>query len=331
MSCMLFSDAAEFSEWEMAIHDISSHLSIENETLIHLTQTAEQYAADPENYTDGVLKQPTVYEHPGQLVGTTSALIAVHASAKKDFERDVSETEKLRNIIVESIGEHNARACAHPLTGMRRVTVQHLMTYMRDTFEKTTAETVNKLTVKLSHSMSSEDTLVVYLSKFNSICNSLQRIGHPVSDFDMVKNLEIGLRSNAAAVEAIKDYKKAHPLLSQQSFASLKAYLILHTPNNMTVTTAGYANAATASLTVKDVELLIEKAMGRASRDKQPGSANKIKTVTSKHKYCWRHGYTYHDGSECTTMKNDTTGVYTAAHLKAKTPNSPPGGNDKIY
>jgi hypothetical protein len=333
MSCINYSEATDYGEWDISIHELSSHMSRENnpQGLLYKTQSEDQYAADEENFTEGVLNPHPVFAHPGPLTGTTAPQIAIHSAALKMYERDIAETEKLRMLIIESMGTDNAKACAHPLTGLRRVTIQQLMNHMRETFNIATTDTVNALTARLSHVMSSEDTIIMFINKFNALCNSLVRVGYPITDYDKIKYVTTALRSNAAATECIKSYIHENPLLSQRNFASLKAYLILHTPNNITVTTAGYANSASASLTARDVELLIEKALSK-QRGGNKQIATGTKTVTASHKYCWRHGYGFtHDSASCKTMKNDTTGAYTAAHFKSTSPLSPPGGNDVVY
>lgn len=149
-----------------------------------------------------------------------------------------------------------------------------------------------------------------------------------MSELNKIIAVKEATTTNVSITEVIKDYYKVNPLLSQQTFNSLKTYLLLHTPNIVTASSQGYANSATnnSPITLKDIEKLIDKRLGN-----RPSNTTQNPPTSSKKKYCWRHGFNNtHAGPDCNVMLNDKTGLYTAAHLASTSPKAPAGGNEYI-
>ena len=158
------------------------------------------------------------------------------------------------------------------------------------------------------------------------------------------------IKDDPAGRYAIEIFLKDFPYIPDRRFTDLFATVIRHAPTyiatnvslgySSALSTVSVASASAAPLdavalaqqitkTQRELAALLKQHRG-VSTTAPPSSAPRGTTVTSLHQYCHSHGYNKtHAGTTCKRMKSNPT-RYTAQHLSATDPMTPPGGNTNI-
>ena len=158
------------------------------------------------------------------------------------------------------------------------------------------------------------------------------------------------IKDDPAGRYATELFLQQYPYIPDRRFTDLFATVIRHAPTyiatnvslgySSALSTVSIASASAAPLdavalalqiakTQKELAALLKQHRG-TSTTVHPPSAPRSTTVSSLHQYCHKHGYQKtHAGNTCKFMQSNPT-RYTAQHLSATDPLTPPGGNPTI-
>ena len=153
------------------------------------------------------------------------------------------------------------------------------------------------------------------------------------------------IKDDPAGRYAKEIFLQAFPYIPDRKFNDLFAMVIMHAPTYIaTNVTLGYSSAlstiSVASISAAPTDAVaLAQQISKAQKDlaallkRQRGTSTASTYAApppvggSLLKYCHKHGYQKsHAGTDCLVMKGSPT-QYTAHHLSAKDPLSPPGGN----
>lgn len=301
--------------------------------LIHMVCSDAEWSSLPGNEpvadANGDL-QPVPRPGPPLRPGTLPNNAAASAVAlyNRESERYISLMDgisQLKQMFLASIGRDLVRIVADPVHGTRHITVFTMLNILRPIYGTPTAKTISGWLQVLSNPMSATETFSTLLSTHRGIHDNLARAGQPLSEFEMTSKISQSVSNFPEYSECIRNYKIANPLLANQTFAALGAYVVVQSPN-LTAAALGYSAAA---VTVDQVAAMISAESKKAyAQGLQDGASNRNRALTARkdgnrrapfsgRPYCYLHGYVSHSGQECNEMKLDTT-TFSAIKVNAK-------------
>jgi len=271
--------------------------------------------------------RPGLPIRPANLANNAAApAVALY---NRESERYVSLMEcisNLKQLFLASIGKDLTRLVADPIHGTRNSTVLAMLTILRPIYGTPTATTISQWLHELTQPLSSTDTFSNLLSSHRGIHDNLARAGQPLSEYELITKLSQAVSTYPGYTDCIKNYKIAHPVLANQTFANLGAYVVLQAPN-LSTGTLGYSAAA---VTLEQVTAMIsaesKKAYAQGVQDGSRGRAqgpprrdghNNRFVAGTMRRYCYLHGYVTHSGPDCHEMKLDPS-TYTTVKVTAK-------------
>jgi hypothetical protein len=154
------------------------------------------------------------------------------------------------------------------------------------------------------------------------------------------------IKEDPAGRYATEIFLREFPYIPDRTFNNLFATVIMHAPTYVaTNVSLGYSNALStvSAPTASSDPAALAKQISKAQKDlaallkRQRGTTPVVPSATvpppaggSVLKYCHKHGYQKtHAGATCMVMTGNPT-RYTAQHLSATDPLTPPGGNPTV-
>ena len=267
-------------------------------------------------------------------------------TAREDF------THKLIN----SIPASDISILSDPVWGMLNVTAAQIYAHIRTKYSVLNATDFETIYEHLKLSKSATEDFEALSARHRALHAICATAAQPLSELEKCKYYKAALSTNPAGCDSAHHYTRLTPLLANQTFATLAAYVELHAPNFIVTTASlGYASAAATVTTniqakpsaVPGSEVALAAQISQLQRElsvlqrnslgssRQPTSQSlSSQTVTPRRQqqprsYCYFHGYGHHPGTKGNTMLANTR-TYGPNHLNATEPSNPPGGNTVV-
>ena len=250
--------------------------------------------------------RPTFTIEP--LVGTAAQIAALKQNNSK-AEAINMDMSRARTFTIETAGPDVTDEVSAPDTGLTMVTLHQLLHHIQANYGVLTAANVSVLRASLDRwdgSKSVKANLIAYQQSHLVLANA----GYAVNEDIKISSLAEATRTNMAIQDVFKLYRTEQPVLLQQTYAALKAKIILLEPG-FTITHAGYA-AANAALALtqdaarkmelhtaveealatqnKEFQKLLLKERDHRTKDKTAGGSGKPKFSSNDvYKHCQKN------------------------------------------
>lgn len=253
-----------------------------------------------------------------------AAAVSIYNAAIKEKAEHAKAQVALKNVIIIAFGKDNLASLSDPRTGLRNVSVETIFQFGITKFGTLTkadlAGILHNLTVPMTQKQSFDKLAGDHINWHNQALAARNII----SEYEKISYLKAAFSHRADYMKAYDRYMEINPLLVNQTFAGLRAYVELQAPN-MTTASDLYARAATKTID-EDVfchpAFIAMAAQMKDINEKLARLSNKGggkgKEKNSYSFYCYVHGYNNsHAGHDCKVMKGDTT-QYTNDKTQAK-------------
>jgi hypothetical protein len=238
-----------YAAWKMAVDDEAANLftAFAPRGLFDtgITQSDIQWDINhpPQNGIHVARNIPIEPEEPAGNAGNVAVALYNNARAKiTSFRQEVA---KLKSAILVSIGATIREEISNPLTGFINVTVEMIMAHILAHYGTPTEADILRMFSSADAPISSEAMFHSEAVRMEATYRRLQEMGHDKPQVQRMEVLERASQHLVATTEAIKDYKRTHPILNTRSLAQMIEYVAIHAPNlRATVASTGYAGTA---------------------------------------------------------------------------------------
>jgi hypothetical protein len=202
---------------------------------------------------------------------------------------------------------------------------------MNNKYRKTAGDTISTWKKTINLPIAADTDIEHFLAMHKKLHGNLAKVKQPMSEFDKIATTSTALNTRPAAGMAIANYKEKNPDVSTQTYAKFSTYIIEQIPNMEVTTASMYAAHATSIDFETRVADAVAKALPAAVAAAMLPYANLMQARPAKPKftkYCYKHGYCTHVGSECTVMQGAPS-TFNKAMMKAKSHTEIAGGSIK--
>jgi len=277
-----------------------------------------------------------------------------HRAAKAHQQRVHSDEQialnLLRRFIIAAVGPTIVSILGDTAT-VSAMPILDILTRMFELYGEPDDATITSWEHQLTLHHSASDTITKTCARHAKLHTRFATAGQPLSDFAKIKALKAVFNTFPAITEAITDYEKANPSITDRNCTDLINHLIRQ-QSRITTGSAGFT--ANAAVSRADVLQMIEQSTakayaagladgvargagggrgasgrgrGGAGRGRVSGPAGRGAPVGAPRSYCYVHGYDGHPSARCFRMATDATGSYTAAMKSAASHTAVPGGS----
>jgi len=203
----------------------------------------------------------------------TAANIATNKQANVKAEAITTAMGNIRSFAIQTAGCDVTDEVSNPATGLTEVTFHQLLAHIQTIYGVLKPADVAAIRASLL-TWDSAKTVQTNLLQFQQAHLVLANAGYPVNEDIKISNLAEATRTNTAIQEVFKLYRTEQPLMALQTFAALKAKIVLLEPG-FTASNAGYAAAnaaaaATATASLKaDLALAVKEALATQAKEFQ--------------------------------------------------------------
>jgi hypothetical protein len=160
------------------------------------------------------------------------------------------EVAKLKAAILISIGATIREEISHPTTGFLDISIENIMTSILEHYGTPTEADILRMFNSADAPISSEALFHSEAVRMEATYRRLQDMGHNKPQVQRMEALERACQHLAVPSEAIKDYKRLHPLLNNRSLTDMIEYVAINAPNlRASITSTGYAGSVSAPTT----------------------------------------------------------------------------------
>ena len=283
------------------------------------------------NGGDDTILRP-VRERPADPADNASAaVVAGHNRKVGHFVHFKEISAQLKPLLLESIGVTNVELISDEIHDTRNLTHSDIVFSMVQKYGKTAGDTISAWKKQIMLPIAADIDIEHFLAMHKKLHGNLAKVKQPMAEFDKIASMTTALHTRPAAGMVIASYKEKNPDVGTQTYANLSTYIIQQIPN-MEVTTASMYAAHVTSIDFETrVADAVAKALPAAVAAAMLPYANLMQARPSKPKftkYCYKHGYCTHLGTECTVMLGAPS-TYTKAMMKAKSHTETAGGSTK--
>jgi hypothetical protein len=267
-----------------------------------------------------------------------------------DIHRSIAELKQ--EVLATALGPIIVSELEGLPGGLAEQSLGDILVYLEETYGEPSEEDLNALDASLATPLSVLAGFRAFAPQLKLKITKMEQFGQPVSQLRQMQCLQSATKLFPSITEAIKDYKKSFPTISERSFDGMVAYIRKHVPQ-LTVADMGWAGHANSTapaphapglLTISDLvaEILpmllqhmnttAHAATSPAGRGHGPAAAGRGLAAGRgrgggrggrggrgvAQPYCFEHGYRGHIGEDCSVMTADPT--YTSAMKKATAP-----------
>ena len=281
-----------------------------------------------------------VFELPPDLAANATAAAAAHNARQTErFGEHAEIMEDIKAAFLIAIGKENIALMQHVDHGMTPFSVRQIKARMVLKYGTVTAEAIEHLYALLAVPINSEEFEALAGSQ-RKIHGQLDRAGQPLSEYAKCKHLQEATQSRSEVVEAITNFKIAHPAIATHIFDDMVTYVAAQAPNmKCTVGSAGYHGHAAHNavnltpppnfhqMITDAVNLALGASVAQANAAHGGGPAGgggrRARIVANSNfpttHYCYFHGYNRsHNGTICKVLLNPAAGTTTPAwHFNA--------------
>jgi hypothetical protein len=283
------------------------------------------------NGGDATIDRP-VRDRPADPANNANAAqIAAHNREVGQYISFKEASANLKPLLLESIGVTNVELIAHEIHDTRNLSHSDIVLAMNQKYSKTAGDTISAWKKTIMLPIAADIDIEHFLAMHKKLHGNLAKVKQPMAEFDKIAAMSTALQTRPAAGMVIASYKEKNPDVATQTYANLSNYIIEQIPN-MEVTTASMYAAHVTSIDFETrVADAVAKALPAAVAAAMLPYANLMQARPSKPKftkYCYRHGYCTHLGTECTVMLGAPS-TFTKAMIKAKSHTETTGGSTK--
>lgn len=261
----------------------------------------------------------------------SAAEVAAHNRKVTQFLYFKEASANLKPLLLESIGVTNVELISDEIHDTRNLTHADIVFAMSTKYGKTAGDTISAWKKAIALPIAAEVEIEHFLAMHKKLHGNLAKVKQPMSEYDKIAATATALSTRPAAGMVIANYKEKNPDVATQTYVKFSEYIIEQIPN-MDVTTASmYAAHATSIDFEARVADAVAKALPAAVAAAMIPYANLMQARPGKPKftkYCYKHGYCSHMGSECTFMQANQP-TFTKAMMKAKSHTELAGGSTK--
>ena len=281
-----------------------------------------------------------VFELPPELAANANVAAAAHNKRQTErFGEHAEIMEAIKAAFLIAIGKENIAVMEHVDHGMTPFSVRQIKARMVLKYGTVTADAIEHLYASLAVPINSEEFEA--LAGFHrKVHGQLNRAGQPLSEYAKCKHLQEATQSRSEVVEAIRNFKIAHPAIADHIFEDVVTFVEAQAPNmKSTVGSAGYhgraAHNAVNLTPPPNFQQMITDAINLAlgANGAQANAAHggglaggggrrargvPNSNVPTTH-YCYFHGYNRsHNGTICKVLLHPAAGTTTPAwHFSA--------------
>ena len=228
---------------------------------------------------------------------------------------------------------------SHPVLGLANTRHLEIMDHLRTQYGIFRATDFQNLYIELEAKMATGADFSVFGSRFRLIFAQFEVNNQSISQLQECTFLARAIAPFPHLVKAQDIYFQLVPDPSARTFAELIAHILIHAPNFL-ATSADFGYVAAAESVHSSTDVLQEFlkssqftsiiATAAAAMKTGRNTRSKKSPKSAPRKYCFLHGYDWHDSAECRNMAKDTA-TYAEAARTSKNHHSPPGGStDKL-
>jgi hypothetical protein len=266
--------------------------------------------------------------------------LTVSANAFKVYEGLRKEQQDIRTAlsaftlkIAASIPAVDKAALRDPLYGDIFITAVEYLVRV-SAYTELTTEDLHRVDQKLRQPKKSGEDLTAVIERHLD-CHSIRAVaGQPLNEFDKIQCFTDAISADPACAAATLSFRQGTPIPRNQTFAALSDHVAVHAPNHVpTINSVGlsptFAAASSSAQEILSLRNQLATALAASSSTGTPKVnrpiTNSNTSSSQKRKYCYFHGYGWHDGAKCKTMLANPA-VYSSAKIHATDPTSVPGG-----
>lgn len=275
-----------------------------------------------------------------------------NARATKAHQQRIHSDEQnalnhLRRFVIAAVGP-TIIGILGDIATVRTMPLLDILTRVFELYGEPDDATIEDWAHQLSLQHTSSDSITKTCARHAKLHTYFANAGQPMSDFSKMKALKAAFSAYPAITEAITDYEKANPAITDRTCADLVDHLIRQ-QSRITTGSAGFT--ANAAVSRSDIQQMIAEATkqayaaglaagggrgfggGRGSGGRSRGGgrgaghAGRAASAGAPRNYCYLHGYDGHAGARCYRMVTDDTGSYTPAMKSAASHTAVPGGS----
>ena len=335
----------------------SCHEITENYGLLYFLLPLADWLALPGN--SGIAPDGTVIEIAGyDIDGIIAAPAAAATSVTvKLYEISISDRKivyrtlaYLTQKFINSFAPDDISELSDDVYGMMNVTLRQCYVHSENKYGRLDQSDFDKIFETLQSPKLPTQDFAALADVHRDMHQLLASSNQVSTEYMKTQYFMQAIKDDPAGRYATELFLQQFPYIPDRRFTDLFATVIRHAPTyiatnvslgySSALSTVSVASASAAPLdahalaqqiskTQKELAGLLKQHRG-ISTTAPPPSAPRSSTVTSLHQYCHSHGYNKtHAGTACKRMKNNPT-RYTAQHLSATDPMTPPGGNTNI-
>jgi hypothetical protein len=334
-----------FAEFERQVYDTagSSCTDLFPHGLLSLVVSDTIWAQLPNNTTlvDDVPIVSARNSFPPPIQPADNATTGVWKSfetRRKQFDLYHAAAQLLLQRLKLTLPTADIAILSHPILGLASSTSLEIMNHLRQTYGTFRATDFSQLYLDLDEHMAPTATFADFSSRFKFIFAQFETNGQPISQLQQCTYLTRAIRSHPHLVKAQDFYFQQFPDPSTRTFSALVAHITLHAPN-FAVTSADFGYAAPVIATPTDTLQAFLKSqqfstiLASAIASKSSGHQRRRDSTpthppssSDSRKYCFLHGYDWHDSRQCRNMAKDLV-TYSEAMRTSRSHTSPPGGS----
>ena len=282
---------------------------------------------------------------PADLPGNASgAAVSSHNRQCNNIAIVKKLLADLKVVLLDSIGLANVQKLRDPAHDTRKLTELEIVQAMGVKYGAINSATLSEWRAQLARPIAPAIELDDFLSYHKNLHDNFAEVKQDMSEYAKIDAVASALSTRPAAMLALQQYRVDNPDLHDQTYKDLSAYLELQAPN-MVVSAASMNYSALA--VAQDFDALVADAVAKAlpaavaaalapfaaaMHASPPAATTTARTklqVKSTHKYCYRHGYCGHLGTDCDILTTDPK--YNKAMINAKDHNAVPGSSTRVY
>ena len=330
-----------FAEFERQVFDDagSTCTDIFQHGLLFLVVSDAIWASLPNNSVtvEGIttIRQRPVHAVPIQPQdNATTGIWKAFETRRKIFDiYNVASLLLLRRIKL-SLPAADTALLSHPVLGLVNLTALEIMNHLRLQYGVFRVTDFNILYLKLEETMGCKSQFADFASRFRLIFAQFASNNQPISELQQCNFLCRSIASHADLVKAQDSFFNLFPDPNLRTFAALVAHITIHAPNfSRTTSDLGYTATAIAGTDndsiqsfLKSPQFVAALASAAAANSRPNSSPRHQRSEKPPRKYCFLHGYDWHQSKDCRIMAKDIA-TYNSAARAATTHELPTGGS----
>ena len=275
----------------------------------------------------------------------TVKLYEISISDRKSVYRTLAQ---LTQKFINSFAPDDISELSHDVYGMMNVTLRECFVHSEAKYGRLDQSDFDKIFETLQSPKTVTQDFAALADIHRDMHQLLASANQVSTEYTKTQYFMQAIKDDPAGRYATEIFLQQYPYIPDRRFTDLFATVVRHAPTYIaTNVSLGYSSALSTSSVASAFAaptdaVALAKQISAAQKDlaalqkRHRGLTSTVPNPvvppsgSSALKYCHKHGYQKtHAGTACMVMKNNPT-QYTAQHLSATDPSTPPGGNSTI-